>query len=87
MRAFFLAKCNGQVGGNFQNEIKTVSRGNKTKITQVKEIYWLDRGEKLFSAFFLSETAIFGKQNISPNKIKAFSREETARVEAVPAPE
>lgn len=44
-------------------------------------------GEKLFSAFFLSETAIFGKQNIRPTKIKVFSREGTAGMEAVPAPE
>lgn len=44
-------------------------------------------GKKLFSAFFLSETAIFGKQNIRPTKIKVFSREGTAGMEAVPAPE
>jgi len=52
----------------------------------VKEIHHLEKGEKLFSAFFLSHTTIFGKQNINLTKIKVFSREGTAGMEAVPAP-
>lgn len=69
--------------GNFQNCL--AGKQNQHNLGE-GNLSLGERGETVFS-FFSSETAIFGKQNISPNKIKVFSREEKTRMEAVPAPE